>query len=220
MSVYEKMTAIADAIRDKTGETEKLGLDAMVDGVNKVYDSGVQTEYDRFWDSFQQNGTRRNYPNGFSGSCWNDDTYNPKYEIIVTNLCVDMFKNNSVITSTKVPITIDTTSANSTGVFTGCSRLREIPSIKVTAKVPTFASWFHGCNALTTINFTKDSVIAKSIDFQWCPLTSESVQSIIDHLMDLTGKAAQTLTLHATVGAKLAEDQKAAITAKNWTLVY
>lgn len=51
-------------------------------------------------------------------------------------------------------------------------------------------------------------------------LTTESVQSIIDGLADLTGSSAQTLTLHATVGGKLTETQKATITAKNWTLVY
>lgn len=51
-------------------------------------------------------------------------------------------------------------------------------------------------------------------------LTDESIQSIIDGLADLTGQAAQTVTFHATVGAKLTDEQKATITAKNWTLVY
>lgn len=40
MSVKEKMTAIADAIRGKTGKTEKLTLDAMASGVNEVYIAG------------------------------------------------------------------------------------------------------------------------------------------------------------------------------------
>lgn len=40
MSVNEKMTAIADAIRSKTGDTEKLGLDAMASGVDNVYTAG------------------------------------------------------------------------------------------------------------------------------------------------------------------------------------
>lgn len=51
-------------------------------------------------------------------------------------------------------------------------------------------------------------------------LSTDTIQSIIDGLADLTGGTAQTLTLHATVGAKLTETQKATITAKNWTLVY
>ena len=51
-------------------------------------------------------------------------------------------------------------------------------------------------------------------------LSADSIQSIADGLADLTGQTAQTLTLHATVGAKLTDAQKATITAKNWTLVY
>ena len=51
-------------------------------------------------------------------------------------------------------------------------------------------------------------------------LSDETIQSIIDGLADLTDGTAKTLTLHSTVGAKLTDEQKATITAKNWTLVY
>ena len=51
-------------------------------------------------------------------------------------------------------------------------------------------------------------------------LDSDTIQSIIDGLADLTGGTAQTLTLHSTVGSKLTDEQKATITAKNWELVY
>lgn len=51
-------------------------------------------------------------------------------------------------------------------------------------------------------------------------LDDETIQSIIDALMDLSGGTAQTLTFHTTVGAKLTQAQKDAISAKNWTLVY
>lgn len=51
-------------------------------------------------------------------------------------------------------------------------------------------------------------------------LSDASIQSIIDGLADLTGSTAQTLMLHATVGAKLTDAQKAAASAKNWTLAY
>ena len=40
MSLNEKMTAIADAIRNKTKKTELLTLDDMVTGVSDVYDTG------------------------------------------------------------------------------------------------------------------------------------------------------------------------------------
>ena len=42
MSVNEKMTAIADTIRNVTGGTEALTLDDMASGVNNVYDKGYK----------------------------------------------------------------------------------------------------------------------------------------------------------------------------------
>lgn len=51
-------------------------------------------------------------------------------------------------------------------------------------------------------------------------LSDASIQSIIDGLADLTGSAAQTVTFHADVGAKLTAEQKSTISGKNWTLVY
>ncbi len=79
---------------------------------------------------------------------------------------------------------------------------------------------FNYNNALKEVRFIANS-IPLSISFGYCLLLSDtSIQSIIDGLADLTGGTAQTLTLHATVGAKLTDEQKATITAKNWTLVY
>ena len=58
MSVNEKMTAIADAIREKTGKTETLGLDAMAKSVGEVYDAGKQEALaEHFRCSLLGNGT-------------------------------------------------------------------------------------------------------------------------------------------------------------------
>ena len=83
-TVKEKMTAIADAIRAKTGGTEPLTLDGMAEDIPKVYNAGKQAQYDEFWDDFQQNGEQRKYMRAFQGSCWTDKTFNPKYDIIST----------------------------------------------------------------------------------------------------------------------------------------
>ena len=79
---------------------------------------------------------------------------------------------------------------------------------------------FQGCNNLTDFEVVPSSVqVAFSVAS--CPnLSDETRQSIVDGLADLTGQTAQTLTFHATAGAKLTDAQKAIITAKNWTLVY
>ena len=198
--VYEEenIRAIADKIREKTGSNEtyktseiphgiemvyKAGQESGI-GYEEAYEAGQKAEYDRFWDIFQTNGTRRNYAQGFAGVCWKDENYNPKYPIIVTNMASNMFNNNTGITSTKVPITIDTASAAS--VFQGATRLKEIPSLKVTEKVSAFSYWFNKCNALETINFTEDSVISNDISFADCTqLTHDSLMSIINALKDL-----------------------------------
>ena len=74
--------------------------------------------------------------------------------------------------------------------------------------------------ALKEVRFVKESIPLNISFAQSANLSTDTIQSIIDGLADLTGGTVQTLTLHATVGGKLTEIQKATITAKNWTLVY
>lgn len=49
----------------------------------EAFEAGKQAEYDRFWDSYQQNGNRTEYIGAFSGSGWNSETFKPKYKPIV-----------------------------------------------------------------------------------------------------------------------------------------
>ncbi len=82
------------------------------------------------------------------------------------------------------------------------------------------ANLFQACNALVEFRVVSNSI---SANFNVSPspnLSTDTIRSIIDGLADLTGGTAQTLTVHKTVGGKLTDEQKATITAKNWTLVY
>lgn len=79
---------------------------------------------------------------------------------------------------------------------------------------------FEYCARLETVRFTPGSIQISLGFAQSAMLSDETIQSIIDGLADMTGGTAQTLTLHADVGAKLTEEQKAAVAAKNWTLAY
>lgn len=75
---------------------------------------------------------------------------------------------------------------------------------------------FQRCENLKEIRF---SVITKSLNISQSSLLSdESVNSIINALVDLTDGEAQTVTFHGDVKAKLTDEQIASITAKNWTL--
>ena len=79
---------------------------------------------------------------------------------------------------------------------------------------------FVGCSALRELRFVPECVHI-SLWFGNSPLLSEmSVQSILGGLKVLADAGGKTLTLHKTTGSKLTQAQKAAITAKNWTLVY
>ena len=211
----------------------------------EAFAEGKQSEYDRFWDMYLQNGTRKNYTAAFAGEGWTDETFNPKYTPMVAGdgyQSVELMFAYSKITELKEGIVdfskvidayqifrscrellrlprIDLSSANSSSFFCGlCDKLEEIECIVVSDKL-TYSNFFHSGENLREVRF--EGVIGNDMSLAWSPLLSEaSVQSIIDHLKDLTGVTAKSLTFQANVGAKLTEEQKTAITAKNWTLVY
>lgn len=92
----------------------------------------------------------------------------------------------------------------------GCA---EVPMVQINATSLQY------CNALVRFNLVGAVETSFSLA-QSALLDDVSIQNIVDSLADLSGKTAQTLTLHGDVGAKLTDEQKATITAKNWTLVY
>lgn len=77
-----------DKIREKTGEEDTITSGHLGMYVDLVYGSGQyagkKSEYDRFWDTYQRNGNRNDYPNSygaFSGYSFNFDNFYPKYDI-------------------------------------------------------------------------------------------------------------------------------------------
>lgn len=162
----------------------------------KVYEAGKKSQYDEFWDVFQDYGNRRDYTYGFAGNGgWDDDVYNPKYEIIVgAEYGIGLFRENRKITDTKVPIRILGKGANY--VFRNCRALVRIPLYEVTEDVLHTNSFEH-CEALT--NITVGGVIGQDISFADSSLlTFKSLSSIINALKDLTDTGlTRILTLHA-----------------------
>jgi hypothetical protein len=73
MSISDKLTAIAE-------------------NVQKVHEAGQKSEYDRFWDAFQQNGQRTMYNSAFGGQ-WTPEIWKPKYPIRPTNIYMMFFSN-------------------------------------------------------------------------------------------------------------------------------
>jgi hypothetical protein len=243
MALTNKLSAIGNAIREKTGKTDLLTLDQMPEEISSIETGGGDSFYNDFWDIYQENGNRVNYDKAFF-TWWDNKAFKPKYNIKPTQ-CTAMFQNSkisgdlreilkdlgitldtSACTSlyatyqstlfTAVP-TIDTKNAPSVNyLFYGSKNLETIEKI-ISNENLTYTQAFTVCNNLKNITF--EGQIGTHIAFsQSHLLTVESVQSIIDALADLTGSTTQTLTLHANVKIKLTETQIASITSKNWTL--
>lgn len=225
------MQQISMALDGKTGTS----------GYDQGHEAGKQDEYDRFWDTYQQNGNRTEYNMAFGGAGWTDETFKPKYPIKPTSAEITFhksmlttipdgildfsgvkngyqtFRNGAFVTLPKIDISNCSEGTNMLIAY--CPNLKKIKKLVVSERTNFNANAFNSLPSLEDVEI--EGTIAKSVSFWSVPLlTNESVQSIIDHLKDLTGATALTLTFHATVGAKLTDTQKAAISAKNWTLVY
>lgn len=215
--------------------------------VADAIEEGKQAEYDRFWNSYftglnyNPYSGEGDYQYAFAGRGWNDENFKPNAPLqpkqatymfcnsMVTDIStvdIDFSKCTSFTQMcygsriTKIGV-VDARGSNTlTYMCNAASQLTTIEKIILKDDgTQLLDAMFVGCGKLEEVRF--EGVIGKNISFSATPiLSNESVQNIIDHLKDLTGATAQTLTLHADVGAKLTDAQKATITAKNWTLVY
>lgn len=192
-------------------------LQQIADNVQRVFDAGKKEAggwYDTFWDEYQTKGNRTQWNNAFSNNFWTDITYNPKYPITPIYYAASMF-SASYITDTRFALKFTSLQKQEMDVFRYCRRLKTIQELTVSEHT-TYQNWFGSCVALENITF--NGKIGTNISFADSPLlTNESVQSVIDHLADLTGKTRQTLTLNAQV--YVSDTQKAEIENLNWSLV-
>ena len=173
---------------------------------------GKQAEYDRFWDEYQEYGTRTNYSAGFGGIGWNDDTFKPKYDIIptvstnlfyecgVTDL-IKRLKDAGVIfdysrnTGTGYVVqggsittfpTIDTRSRRNIDYFLSSDNLCYVEKVILKDDgSQKFNDFSFNLSSLEEIRF--EGTIGSTINFQWSPLTNESLKSIITHLKNYAG---------------------------------
>ena len=79
-----KLTVIAENQQDVYDAGYEKGK-AEGGDTEGAYNRGVQAEYDRFWNAFQQNGNRNNYRYAFAGSAWTEETLKPKYPIKIVD---------------------------------------------------------------------------------------------------------------------------------------
>lgn len=241
MSVNEKMTAIADKIREFTIGENKLSLDEMPTEIDRVHQigfengvakgesdgyqagytegekvgiaAGKEAERQTFWNTYQNRGNRILWQYAFYDWLWQDANYKPIYDIEATN--VNNMYTSSYITDTKVSIDISGVS-NAYYMFYNCVYLKTIRKLIVSDSV-TFESTFYNCKVLQSI--TIEGTIGASLNLKWSPLNKESIESVINALSDdVTGK---TVTFKQTAKELAFTDEEWATlvaTKPNWTI--
>ena len=60
-------------------------LQTIAENERKVYNAGMQAEYERFWTEYQKDpynkiGNRYDYNSAFRGGVWNDEIYKPIWD--------------------------------------------------------------------------------------------------------------------------------------------
>lgn len=102
------------------------------------YNEGYSKSESDFWDVYQQNGTRYNYQYAFCAVGWNDDTFKPKYDIILgsgysgTNAFWECYVTDLAATLEKQGVRLDTTLCGyMQGMFQN-SHTKRIPELNCT----------------------------------------------------------------------------------------
>ena len=177
------------------------------------FDAGKQTEYDAFWDAFQQKGNRRNYWGAFAS--WTDEIFKPKYPIVATGH-TSMFYLSTIDT---IPA-LDFSGAraalqNTFNYFYGTTIEKVILKADGTQNI---IAGFIGARNLKNITF--EGVIGESISFADCSLLSKaSIENIISVLLDTATDKTATFNKTAVNNAFTENEWSALIASKpNWTI--
>lgn len=174
---------------------------------------GAKSEYDRFWDVYQENGEKRRYTYAFYS--WNEKILCPKYTIIADVLQGTFMYFNG----TEINVDIDARNAASmNSCFYQCPNLKKIKKLIVGENTVFHAAMFSFSYNIEEITF--EGTIAMNLAMNISKLTHDSLMSAINCLKDYSGSGASyTLTIGATNLAKLTDAEKAIATQKGWTLV-
>ena len=206
----------------KTDGIEEGYEDGKTDGVAE----GIRSEYDRFWDAYQNNGNRTIYRSAFVEQ-WTDSIFVPKYNItpMGTWSASQMFKLSKL---TDLPallkragVVLDTSKATHMDAMfqeANCT----VPCIDMTSAINIQNMFYYyygqtieklivheeiefGTSFFTRAdnlkNITFEGTIGKSVSLQWSPLTVDSIRSVVSHLSDSAAGKTVTFKLSAVNSA-------------------
>lgn len=197
-------------------------LTTIAENQQKVYDAGyadgAQSEYDRFWDEFQNKGKMASYYWAFFNDRFSDETYNPKYDLVISyGSAVDgksMFQA-SPITDTKKAIFAWHSLDNA---FYSATAMKTIRRLDVRETTKPLTNTFYKCTALEDLNMT--GTLVASVDLSYSPLLSkESITSVINTMSATATGQTATFSQTAVNNAFTTEEWNALkATKSNWTI--
>ena len=214
-------------------------LQTVAENTPRVFEAGKKAQYDAFWAGYQPldeygNGNYYDCSFLFAGYGWTDENFNPSIIPERINRAYMMFAKNHITDLRMLPplsvyssqyMFYQNKSTRHVGQIVSTSPTDSLYGVFAESMVETvekltvsqtnkFSDTFIKATELREIRF--GGTIGSAISFADCAkLSQASVQDVIDHLADLTGKDAQTLTFHPDIS--LTAEQKATLTAKNWT---
>ena len=165
MALTNKLTAIGNAIRRKTGGTDLLTLDGMVTAINGISTGGGTLPEEAF------NITGR-CDSRFKDNSWNWFINNYGSQVTTNNIidCNQMFYNSNEITT--IPFSINCKPSlviNCTQMFSGCKQLTALPP-EITVQIEKMGNAFNSCYCLREI---PDSY-SETFDFSHFNITTEA----------------------------------------------
>lgn len=245
MALIDKLNAIGNAIRAKTGKTEKLTLDQMPTEIQ-----GIEGSNDKFWDAFQEYGKKTYYAYCFNNQSYVGAWFYPKYDIKPkdagffmreTKFFSDETKLDLVERLNECGVTIDFSNCANVGYSFFNARISHLPEINITKAENSGNSLLFGMyietidkfifNENQTLNNTfgycsalKNIVLegvykAGGLNMQWSTsLSKDSIISVINCLATDTSGLTVTLSLQAVNKAfETSEGANDGSTSKKWT---
>ena len=232
------LTIVADAIRSKGGTSEKLpfpqGMASAIEAIssggsgdNLAYATVVQFND---LNLFENDSVVLHLDNIKSlDNVLNQTVANTTVKILeiycnnkITNMnaMCPAYLPNAENALKKIILYVDTSQCiNFNGIVWKQVNLEEITGTPLDFTSATSCSLiFNNCDNLKEVRFKPNTISCNAPFNGSANFTNETIESIINGLVDLSGLTSKTLTLHTNVKAKLTETQLAIITGKNWTL--
>ena len=212
-----------------------------------VFEAGKKSEYDRFWDVYQENGNMTYYAYAFAGVGWTQSVFKPKYNIVPVTP-TSMFSSSRIVDIRPQTIGVDVDFSKCTSFYYLCSNstIKYIGVVDCSSASPASLSYIFSSakelvsvekvimpemdsagfadksfeNAVKLEHICIEGVIRRSASLKWSVvLTKESITSIVQALSDTA--EGQTITFSQTAKEAAFTDSEWATligTKPNWTI--